>query len=713
MYVTGTIQNKMARYNRTKTNEGTLRLGEAGKYLDVYYPELEEKYNMVTKLITCVYNPNDVTIEQAWKNILKDSSRIDALFTKMPEVIYALLCIEVHNGKRTVSGKRKEKQEKNQIEKMKKHHQDAVDLFIERHGRNPDEFKDSKLILKYKEELHPTKEKKLSLDGYPHIHIALGLTSYDGTMISDHEISKMIMENTNFVDDVQTDSRSTKYKKNCTQQAVVKYVLKNCKHQEAYDKLGKNDNCMLFNYNGKEDLLEVFRTLTEKKRCIIKIIDHRDLPVEIKPEPPKTRTVKVPVVKRVSAVQKDRELSRAFIADYMRKRHYVIRKGTNDVYQRIEGSKRSWKFFDTFDEFVHLVANEPEMTDSVLMNKKYHVDSASSRHQVFFPAIHLNFNWIEFFDFYFHIPSAQYYLCDLPKDIHTPFYVLDVNFKDSQTRKPDLWLEIIKRQSFAKDESLLRSFFAKFYSTLMPLKHKDKVLMLIGPPNTGKSSVVEPYRGLTPKEFITQLTKSERFQYQGLEGKRLIAFDDVDDKTISNNNFKKLMEGGCTELQYEKKGVNGTHSIQTRFNMYICTNDIPTAFRKDMYDPFTYRYHGRSDEITEEDIMDFARQDPVRTEIDRACYKDPHHPLLNEAAGARVMPFKFDFMIDKKISSIKNRIGNIEYALVFLFCAPYYVQVYLEECANPPYYTEPLPIIDKWEDGLDEMKYAEKVMCSD
>jgi len=273
------------------------------------------------------------------------------------------------------------------------------------------------------------------------------------------------------------------------------------------------------------------------------------------------------------------------------------------------------------------------MRDNIQINSKYHLETANRKRQTAFPVITINFNWIEFFDFYFHIPSAQYYTCEPPDDIHTPFYVLDVNFKDSQVRRPDLWLDIVKKQTFAKDKFLLRSFFAKFYSTLMPLKHKDKVLMLIGPPDTGKSSVVEPYKGLTPKEFITQLAKSERFQYQGLEGKRLVAFDDVDDKTIANNNFKKLMEGGCNDLQYEKKGVNGTFSVEAKYNMYICANEIPTVFRKDMYDPFSYRYRGHG-EITEEDIYDFANQDPVRQEIDKECNREQQNPLFQHPAGA-------------------------------------------------------------------------------
>tara|TARA_R100000750_G_scaffold42729_1_gene28024 strand:+ start:502 stop:2841 length:2340 start_codon:yes stop_codon:yes gene_type:complete len=771
----------MASVNRIKTNEHRFRLGEAGKYLDVEYPILEEKYDMVTKLITCVYNPNYVDKDFAWNNVLEDIVKIKRVFLKIPEIIYLLVGIETHDGKRSLSKKKiseieknKEKKEKQDeddfakraIEKFislnvrsptttedsivlnkykdafreeaaqkefedkrvddEKKNSDATDMFYEKHLRLPTTEEDTILLNKYKEELHPSGDS-ITLDGYPHVHIAIGLTSYNGKILGNCEISKMIMENTNFVDDVQTDSETKKRgpkAKERTQQNIIKYVLKNCKHMDTFNRLGYKDNAIFYNYNGGEDLIQMIKTLKEKKRCIIRIEDLRSLSSDLKPQPLKIRTVKVPTAKRHTN-KEEKELSEGFIASFMATNGYAIRKGTKEVYQKVPGSKKSWRYFDTFDNFIYLPAEDKTLRHSIIGNKKYHTETAENKYQTYFPTIDLNFNWIEFNDFYFHIPSAQYWLIDLDESVNVPYFIEDITYdmvrEDSINgpKKPDYWLNIIESQSFSKDPYKLRLFFAKFYSILMPLKYKDKVMMLIGAPGTGKSSALDPFRGLFAKEFITQLTGDDKFGCQGLENARLAIADDLPDKTYNSLNIATVFQGD-TMITQQRKHVQGEHKFQPKCNYVLAMNDLPTSFKNDKSDRYkqsSHNYNQFSKGFSEDDIFDFANPDLISDQIEKACYGAFHMEELTPLARERFMPFFFDTRMnpnhDSKLNDIKQEIVKKEYALVFLHCASYYVEVYLNKCENEPTDKMPhLPVISKenYDEGMAEINFSERMM---
>jgi len=765
---------------RTKMNEHNFRSPKpAETYLNAVYSDLEDKYNMVTKSITCVYNPNSVIKENAWKNVLNETLKLNQLFLKMPEVIFAMIGIEIHDGKRSMTKKKRkeaEDKEQNKIDKEAntlaikrfvkeyirepttmadsailveykqkiideinaggdpddivpedKKNKDAIEYFVSRYVREPNQgLEDLMLLKELRDELYPP-SRSVSLDGYPHIHMGLGITSYNGKMITNGQISKMIMENTGFVDDVLTLSETKK--RGCKvqerrQEYILLYALKNCRHIDAYRELGKQKNAVFFNYNGGDDLVEVFETLVQKKGLIFTILDQRNLPETIKGKGPKVKTVKIPTTKRVNN-KEEKEMTEAHICYYMEENGYAIRKGTNEVYKKIEGSKRSWKFFDTFDSFIYLTANYTSLRHTILTHKKHHIDTASNPHQVHFPTIDLNFNWIEFNDFYFHIPSAQYFRIELDK-LDIPFYVRNVTFDmvredgNNNPAKPKYWLEIINKQSFSEDPYELRLFFAKFYSILMPLKYKDKVMMLIGAPGTGKTSALDPFRGLFAQEFITQLTGDDKFGCQGLEGARLALADDLSEKTYNSLNIPLICQGGGTMISQQQKHKQGEHKFKAEYNMVIAANDLPQTLKNDKsdrYKVFEQQKQQYSKGFSDDDIFDFANPQLVGDEIDRVCNKVFHMNELTPLARERFLPFLFDKRMnpsqDMKLNDIKREITRNEYALVFLHCAPYYFEVYINKSKSSPKDKMPaLPVItaENLDEGLDEIKFTEHVM---
>jgi len=663
----------MSNYKRVKAEVTSFRLKTCGTHVDIYYPILEKKYKLSTKLITCVYNPNEISLDEAWRYVHEDIAELNKIFREMKGTVFALISVEVHSG-----GKPKTKKQQEKEKEKKRQDKEELDEAFKGNPSHQNELSTNPPTLK----------------DYPHVHVALALNSYDGTMISDEEISAMILENTHFDDDVKTDSsrkapkqitstttdsegNKTVKKSRGRQQreyhkgGIITYVLKNCKHELPYVKLGNKDNCILYNYNGGKDIIDFFDIMRKKKCCIINIINN-----DVSEEDEEPASAPVSVIKpRLTAKTNMKQRTRAKLLSIMKEEKLRIYDGHDQIYQRVPGSKHSWIYWGPFSKLVTTATNlGDEFLDEHSDYKKHHREMAIERGQTVWPTLTINWNWIEYSDFYLHIPSAQVFKCNIPNDIDTVFHVPGMSFEEVSKKGPNIWLDIIKKQSWSKDPKCLEDFFTRFYLVLMPLKHKKQVLCLLGPTNAGKTSIISPFTSLYPREFITELTKNAGFQNQDIEGKRLLLTDDSVKEIYKNNNFLQLTEGGKNKnVKIEEKHKGGARSVPLALNTVMVWNSVPEPFLKDRTTP-GYR---QNRDYEEEDIMDFVREDPVRRIIDKKCYGQMFVPEMKPEFKSRIRIFPIDGAqvdIDDVASDVIEIIANEEYGKVFLFCARFYAQ---------------------------------------
>ena len=142
---------------------------------------------------------------------------------------------------------------------------------------------------------------------------------------------------------------------------------------------------------------------------------------------------------------------------------------------------------------------------------------------------------------------------------------------------PKVWLSVIENQKFGRDITELSNFCVAYYSVLMPLVQKARVLCLLGVSNSGKSSVLEPMKRFFPKNVTTEITEGQ-FAFGTIPDKRLVCLDDVKNKALEDGNMLQLLEGGRDIM------INQKHATQKmeefRGNICISTNSIPESWQE-------------------------------------------------------------------------------------------------------------------------------------
>jgi energy-coupling factor transporter ATP-binding protein EcfA2 len=534
-----------SKVERVKTYNTTMRQGPAGNYIEIEMKRLEEKYNFYSRMFTLVHAANSIDIESAWGWCFFDIEKIKRIIHEDKSILFAVLTVEVHMGKKKTT------------------------------------------TTKYEKKVNGSKEDKFSgLVGYPHIHIVVYRVS-DGKLETFNELHSKLRDETSFgkssgdISIVGGEMDKSKHSRLKTSNiGLLSYTLKNSRHFESYDKLTKayekykdrltqyqdltTDCTLLIDNSNDKEIIDFFRELN-KKSIIVHIPEDKE-EVEVKEKKPKAIHGKNGT-RPITAAQEDLINSSVYVLKNMEKKGFRLCK--DQIYVRKENTRRTWKKWGSVEKSIRelMTLDEPAMYALLSKNIDVLIKNATGEGQKIFPVVEINWFYIEFDDFFLHIPSCTIYK-EIPEDIacglHSPGITLANFLKDDMT--PYLWLEILTNQTFSKDIQQMENFKRFYFSTLLPLIQKALVLCLIGVSNSGKSTLLEPLLRLFPKEVQTEITKGQ-FAYSSLPGKRLIILDDVKPEVLNSGNIKQLLEGGFKRITIEAKNVNATMDI---FGGNIC-----------------------------------------------------------------------------------------------------------------------------------------------
>ncbi len=487
-------------------------------YISIEFPILEEKYKFYSRMFTFVHNPELISLEKAWGWVFIDIEKIKKIISdKDNNILFAVLGVETHMGKQNgTSG---------------------------------------------------------GLVGYPHIHLVVYRKS-EGKIENFNRLYSELRKQTSYGktgEDIHIDGDAPKKRRSLEKSNIsfFNYVIKNSRHEDTYNRMKeayekykdklKNinislDRCHLMDNSEDKEIIDFFREVNNRNVSIN--IAEEKLRIKEYKEKEITGIHKKNGTEDMTREERDLYNCTIFTLYNMKQRGFVVNDKT--IFVKKEKTRRTWKKWGTIEKMISklITIDDPAMYCLMTKNADKLIKNAKREGQVIFPEIELNWFYVEFEDFFLHLPSCTIYK-EIPENIncalHNPGITLEMFL--TMDMIPHIWLSIIRNQKFSQDMNEEERFKTLYYSTLLPLIQKALVLCLQGIANSGKTTLFIPLKTLIPLEYQTEITKGQ-FSYSGIEGRRLIGLDDVKPEVLDSGNIKQLLEGGQKSITIEKKNVN-------------------------------------------------------------------------------------------------------------------------------------------------------------
>ena len=672
------------------SNNSYPRKKEVRSYISNFFPNIENKYKLHTKLVTCVFNPHDISLINAWLRIPMEIYKIKQIISARDyKVAFAVLTVEVHGendrkksrkcaeSEETKTRKQAEKDAKKEQERLRKirvKSRAKIEKECQKIYKNLEKEREKKRKSLQKSRTSPVDDSELpslpsdseielmacrnlgidpailqdkdlphiddidqggsfsdeffddfqeietaitpcqvtpkndptqpaeSLTGYPHIHIALFMTSKTGKVKENHEIGRDFTKSLKFGDDIKvTDGENKRIDDRTHAIGTLEYVLKDSNHDIPYhwlrnilfcedapkfysseilDEASANNVC-LFDFTSDIDVINFFNGINERK-IHIHMPDHANAIVKtIDPT-----TLISPSVKR--AKQDNWKISMSGLINAMNENNLKLCKGV--FYKRVEGTRRTYKIFGKgeLSDVICLVTEKIEDLDDKMELAGIYLDTQRKIQDYvdqmekmgLLPTFKLDWSWIEFKDFYLYLPTYSAVKGELPPDIHCfhnfNYHSLEeISDFNADTAIPRPWMDLIENQPFYEKDGEVERFLSDYYKILLPLTKKSGVFTMIGVANSGKSTIMEPIKKMFGIHNSAKITEGQ-FGLQNIEGKRVINLDDTAKKDLDANNILQLF-GNDDELMVNQK-YKEAKLIRFDGNIFLCLNELPDSW---------------------------------------------------------------------------------------------------------------------------------------
>lgn len=542
-------------FSNTSSICNTYLRGKGPSQLIDVSKDLVDNNNLQIYLATLTYDPNVISKEDAWKNI--HNKRVEALeiLKSHGEIEFSVSTIETHHGKVNKKGTQK------------------------------------------------------TLIDYPHIHICIGVSTSTGLYTKPQTISKWFMDE-EIMPDIDVRSRKAKI----SSLDSLKYTLKDASHEKTYlsingfelgDSVGvgvleddedaiekTKDNLsipsVITGYNRLPEFQQLFKDLISFKRekqripMYIRFLQDGDIDEDenedegnenssVSSSKASTQNSQNPESKRLAA-QTPLLVATSIVKSYMYQNDLVISQN-NNIYQKISGSRMSYRHYrgsclevckEALSGKEHSsYNNEAQRVADFIEVKKLRDDTFLCPRIEF--DIHIP--WIEFQDCFYcplinmAVKSQNKYPCYMyePKIIFDDLKPLIDNFSEHSA-----WVSIIHNWGY-KDEEI--DVCSKLFQTMLqPRHHKAKSLNLVGDSNSGKTTLLMPFREIYPPDQIAQIKQTiGRFDASSFSNTALIFGEEVNPHILRPMTIAlKALSG--EEIPTEEKFGSVTKShIQGRF----------------------------------------------------------------------------------------------------------------------------------------------------
>lgn len=523
--------------------------------------------------VTCNVSPEQLTKEgiyeesQAWTKIRQRIDTVIELLKSMKEILFILLVIEAHPGKRSHRKK-----------------------------------KSTQVRLTSKGTPLPIR----TLEGFPHIHCAIGFCKYSNKSITQDDLIRIFEKEFDDVD-VDNSSKDIKNEDGGDPLKIIRYTVKNARHIQSFEKLSGYYPLSLYDFTPDNEVRDYFNSY--KKFNI-------EYNYQLIQKSSTSSSLTHKQVKYLTPMDK----CFTFVRGYMENnKHFLCRK---QIYKIVDGSRRTYepirnengKPMSLEEYYSNLISDESEI--GTMMSSEDKIVKYMRTSGKFLPKIQTSHDWMEFHDFYvfFKKEGIQYHkTCKVEACCK---FINNYTWSQRlQKETPEMWYSIITNQEFSKqvEKELLTSLF----KILLHKVERDPSLYLIGQPNSGKTTLLECVLNLLPELCIMYFTRRcGNFIFSDL------AFADHDSKSVLNCDEVGALESFETKELYDllggrfKNKVNikyGTpEKIESKINTVIASNDDRLNFfgrsheeyyeRIEIYDDFTRDEPFREEGMTEQEF---------------------------------------------------------------------------------------------------------------
>lgn len=479
--------------------------------------------------------------------------------------------------------------------------------------------------------------EKKNLEGYAHLHLVLFFKTKNGKKILPSKISNICLENKIFLDidtrdkDVyQIDNKNKgKTKSKTLEKNPLSYCLKNNRHRNAFIKLGFKNPCKLYNWNEDKSVNKFFADLLEVPSVKILLDGVEKLDIV---KPIEKVEFKQSIIGKSNSNHKDeyipvaksgQDLMINYVNSYLRENNMAF-GGDGNIYKKVLGSRNTYTVFKVESDAEELVpcnyklflAELTSTSEGRSIFPKYQSDyifHAEKPNQKVFDKILVNCEWIEFKDFYVHIPTKK--IIKNQTDWAAFCFISNLTFSDFEKVQkfellPTKWIKILINSNYTdkdgkpindiKEEYVMEkpailnniivtiptsfSFTKKgqnlindLYRLLAPKVHKSKVPVLFGPPDCAKTTLISPFISLLPPSKIGTCGSSNGFESSNFVNKLLMIMDEASMKSLGLNRSQLLtfLEGNTVTNINDKHKDPTTKRINT--NIIIAGNNLKWA----------------------------------------------------------------------------------------------------------------------------------------
>ena len=243
------------------------------------------------------------------------------------------------------------------------------------------------------------------------------------------------------------------------------------------------------------------------------------------------------------------------------------------IYCKAPGSCITYEQMYSVEAFIHLCLGNKRIHNCLINHTSGLVRLMSSKSFAYIRQLEIDFDLIEVSGgMCWHIPTLQFVQTDLGVNgRRSPRAFVAY---DSKTVPNAHHFENTVTNSFP-DHNQKILFLCKWYQLLvhqeMPLKTKK--LLVYGPKNCGKTTIINPIMAFTKPEHVGSLTAEKEFSCSMLDPlTQLIFVDEFSDHTISAEIAKRVLQSGF--FVTAEKHKKGRH-FQNKANFYLTAQERP------------------------------------------------------------------------------------------------------------------------------------------
>lgn len=411
----------------------------------------------------------------------------------------------------------------------------------------------------------------LTLEGYPHIHIAIGVISEDGEYLSPSKIYSKL-SGLCVMEDIRVDGKKSRNK----YLGSISYVLKNERYKGVKDILGNDitkGRSIVRGYVRLDGLVEPLKGLSMKK---LKSGKEKKL-VEME-----LRYVKTKIEAMATDTSYEKLVS--YIISKMKEGNYVICEG--NIYQKRKGSRMSYGEYVSLDDFYDSITNNSKHQRVANKNRGGILSRMRSKGQnieditettgikLLFPKIELDTVnvWIECKDFFYSTLTG---LIVLNNDKYYCYHYCDWLSLDELAARISvhtangIWTKILLNSKL----DLLDTCSEMYRLVVLPQIPKGGVWHGSGSSNSGKSSLLKPFINIFPPHQVGTIKSNiGRFDLFSVKDMAIIQLEEINPYKLEREDGLKLL--GREPVKVERKHGNSERTIVKGRQIYTSNADI-------------------------------------------------------------------------------------------------------------------------------------------